>query len=517
MYEFTDVVRSTEAVPLPSEALSINGEYLEDLIPGYRTLYVSGREILDSELVSSEVGGADGARYQRKRYPSRTIVVGYQLIASDNREFREAYNKLNAVLDTEEARLVFRDEPDKYFIGTKQSGSKVPAGQNSITGEIEFFCSDPFKYALEEKIVTPTWNDGKNVVIDYQGTYRCFPVLEAYAESELGFVGYVNQDGKVLQAGDAQEADVVAKKASQRLIDDRFENFASDNWISNSAVVTSFTMSLGQTVQSGMMQAYEDDKGNLVIRPASYGSGQYWHGPGITKKIPADADGHVGAKNCTFSFHHVFEAENPQERGFVQFLMTTGTADGAKKNVAGICFAKIGSSNMTERAHIYVGGEYQRDITFDVRKGNAVTGAEAGRSEIMKFGGKFTFHIGENIYEFNHPELADTEVHEISIYMGKYGTSEEMSNNGVYSVRFISHSVDSWQDVPNKFGRGDVITACCQEGKIQVNGVEMPGLGALGNDWEEFFLTPGMNEIQCAYSSWAVPPRFLLKYREVYL
>lgn len=517
MYEFTDVTKSTGEVPLPSEALCINGEYLEKLIPGYRTLYVSGREILDSELVSSEAGGADGARYQRKRYPSRTIVVGYQLIAPDNRAFRDAYNRLNGVLDTEEAQLIFRDEPDKYFIGTKQTGSKVPAGQNSITGEIEFFCADPFKYSVEEKAVTPTHGDGKTFVIDYEGTYRCFPVLEAHAKNALGFVGYVNQNGKVLQAGDAEEEDTAARKASQVLIDDMFAEFAADNWLSNNAVNTSFTMSLGQLTQSGVMQAYEDGEGNPLIRPANYGSGAYWHGPSITKAVPADADGHVGAKNCTFSFHHVFEAESPEEKGFAQFLLTTGKTDGTKKNVAGICFAKIGTSNMTERAHLYVGGEYQKDITFDVRKGNAVTGRGAGRSSIMKFGGKFTFNIGGNIYEFNHPEMADVEVHEISIYMGKYQAVAEVGANSVYSVRFISHSVDSWQDVPNKFGRGDVITAKCQEGKILVNGVEMPGLGALGNDWEDFYLQPGINEIQCAYSSWAVPPEFRLKYREVYL
>ena len=97
-----------------------NGSYLENVIPGYRTLYVSGREVLGTEITDLETGVSDGTKYRRKRYQPRTIVVGYQLIAEDNSAFRSAYNKLNALLDEEQATLIFADEPDKYYIGTKQ-------------------------------------------------------------------------------------------------------------------------------------------------------------------------------------------------------------------------------------------------------------------------------------------------------------------------------------------------------------------------------------------------------------
>ena len=38
MYNFIDVTEASEGYVLPSEALKINGEYIEDLISGYRTL-----------------------------------------------------------------------------------------------------------------------------------------------------------------------------------------------------------------------------------------------------------------------------------------------------------------------------------------------------------------------------------------------------------------------------------------------------------------------------------------------
>ena len=56
MYEFRDVNEYSEGTKLPSEALKINGEYIENLITGYRTLTVSGREALSPELNYFETG-----------------------------------------------------------------------------------------------------------------------------------------------------------------------------------------------------------------------------------------------------------------------------------------------------------------------------------------------------------------------------------------------------------------------------------------------------------------------------
>ena len=51
MYRFRDTVKTKEALEyFGSEAFSINGEYLENIVPGYRTLSVSGRELLESEI-----------------------------------------------------------------------------------------------------------------------------------------------------------------------------------------------------------------------------------------------------------------------------------------------------------------------------------------------------------------------------------------------------------------------------------------------------------------------------------
>ena len=192
-----------------------NGNYLENVIPGYRTLYVSGREVLGTEITDLETGVSDGTKYRRKRYQPRTIVVGYQLIAEDNSAFRSAYNKLNALLDEEQATLIFADEPDKYYIGTKQGAGEVPAGKNSITSELEFYCADPFKYSVEEFTVSPTADGGKTFVVSYNGTYKAFPSFQAKMKSDNGMIGFVNESKKILQFGDPDEADGEMYKKSE--------------------------------------------------------------------------------------------------------------------------------------------------------------------------------------------------------------------------------------------------------------------------------------------------------------
>ena len=99
MYNFIDVNEVSAGAFLPAEALMLNGEYIEDLIEGYRTLSVTGREALSPELNTYETGVRDGAKLLNRRYPARIITVKYQLIAASSEAFREAYNKLGDILN----------------------------------------------------------------------------------------------------------------------------------------------------------------------------------------------------------------------------------------------------------------------------------------------------------------------------------------------------------------------------------------------------------------------------------
>ena len=146
MYNFVDTTQTpAESRQLPAEALQINGEYIENQIEGYQTLYVTGRELSESEINEIQIGNATGTEYQGKRNVQRTITVGFQLLCSTPEEFTEKFNTLNGILDVEQARLIFRDEPDKYYIGTKSEVGDIPSGRLNVKGEFAFYCCDPYK------------------------------------------------------------------------------------------------------------------------------------------------------------------------------------------------------------------------------------------------------------------------------------------------------------------------------------------------------------------------------------
>ena len=272
MYSFVDIKETSEGITLPSEAMQINGEYLEDLVPGYRTLSVSGREALSPEIESFHTGIRDGSSRKSRRYPERIITVKYQLISKSNEEFREAYNKLGGVLNTEDAQLIFRDEPDKYFIGTPSLVEEVEQGRNAVVGELEFLCLDPFKYSVVEYEAIPDMLQG-SILLDYHGTYKSFPVLEAdfYRETDTsadgsasnsltgrgdcGFVAFFNETKKIIQLGDPDEADTENKyQKSQTLVSAGFEgtsgwgSAAKTQWAQNAS-----TGLASQAVQVGSM------------------------------------------------------------------------------------------------------------------------------------------------------------------------------------------------------------------------------------------------------------------------
>lgn len=279
MYDFVNTDQTSGGYVLPSEAMKLNGEYIENLIEGYRTLNVSGREAMSPELNSYETGVRDGSKLKSRRYPSRTIVITYQLIARSNEEFREAYNKLGGILNVENAELIFNDEQDKFFVGTPSMIGQVKPGINSVIGEIEIVCLDPFKYSVVEYEAIPAL-DESSILLDYNGTYKSYPTLEADFHNETdvaedgetagaltgsgdcGFVAFFTENKKIVQLGNPDELDgATAFEKSQTLMNQTFQ--------SNTAWGT--TAKALWTVNSGNIAPIDAAQvGNVAMKVASY-------------------------------------------------------------------------------------------------------------------------------------------------------------------------------------------------------------------------------------------------------
>ena len=555
MYNFVDTNGYAEGTSLPSEALKINGAYLENTVTGYRTLYVKGREMLAPDIETYETGVRDGSTLQSKRFPARTITVGYQLIASSAEAFRAAFNALNAALDVEEAELIFADEPDNFFIGTPFGRGDVPTGRNAITGEFDILCADPFKYSCTEYEVTPTLDDGTTFAIQYNGTYRSYPTLAAeFADEDddtaggltgsgdCGYVAFLSDDAAIIQLGDPDEPDTENYAKSQTLTKQIFTSY-------NATVAAKWPINTGRTSSSavtatGTVVVGKDAENIRMLVANSYGTGTEWHGPSITRTIPADASGHLGAKNFRLSYKQRMcmgqGKKDTKQRGLFQCLLVN--VSGSKRTIVAGLSVNKNKTGKQALLKLYVNGKtvhtqyidltyhnkyfgYKKVVTEKIKKKGKVIKKKriiqpALSSTIRKYGKTVTFNIGGIQKAFKVSAIANTEVHEITFLMGKYASVTPLTYNGLFWAKFISDSCETFRDIPNKFSAGDVVEADCEDGEIYLNDARAPELGALGNDWENFYLEPGTNQIGVVWSDW-VPagsaPNCKIRYREVFL
>ncbi|ALX87786.1 distal tail protein Dit [Lacticaseibacillus paracasei] len=150
MYDFRETTpfKGSDDNQRPAEAMLIDDQYIEDLIPGYSTLQVSGRELLSQSIEKQTIGKSDGEFIQYVRSPSREIVVGYRLAAADNISFRQAFYKLNSILHGDSHQVSFNDDPSKYWIATFSDIDDVPKGRNAITSSFTLFVPDGIAHSV---------------------------------------------------------------------------------------------------------------------------------------------------------------------------------------------------------------------------------------------------------------------------------------------------------------------------------------------------------------------------------
>ena len=252
IYQFRDTTDHSEVTPnLPTEAVSINGQYIETVLDGYRTLYTKGRESLGAQLETYAVGTADGETYKYKRYPARTLTVGFQLVANNPQEFREKFTNLNNLLSLDEADFIFADEPDKFFSGIPIMDATVEAGVDSVKGEWKIYCAYPFKRSIEP--VTLTMEDAEVVgntatfAIEYNGARPARPVLrakfagarsggESSEDGDCGYIAFMDGSENIIQLGNPDVLDLDQYTASRTLINRAFTSIngwstsSSDTW-----------------------------------------------------------------------------------------------------------------------------------------------------------------------------------------------------------------------------------------------------------------------------------------------
>ncbi|SHK31678.1 distal tail protein Dit [Hespellia stercorisuis] len=509
MYKFVDVNEVPAGSVLPAEAMKFNGTYFEREIPGYRTLHVSGREAFSAEISERIIQGVDGAQFVESRLPTRTLTVTYQIIAADDEAYRAAFNKLNGLLNVERVKVLFNDEPGKYFIGTRSSCGDVEPGRNCVTGEIEIYCLDPRKYSTVMKEFTAIKNeDGvMEATIINEGTVPVAIDYEVCHSDESGFVGIISEQG-AMQYGSADELDKEKKAKSQRLINYKDgEDFAA--MTNGLGTLTESTILKNGTFKTVTLT------GKKYLALADVGSGPYWHGASKRIVIPADSNGVSGTNKYTLTAKVWYETGFVKQTGLLEVIVE----DTNGEILQDVHIHKGSPSNNIANFTMRVGGKDVKTINYEPTY-EAATKQSDGDFAMTKTGELFEFKFGGKKYHFRNAALANRKAAAITVFLGQFGTrgggSNLVTRMYLYSMSFKKNNVTYYADIPNRYQEGDVCTIDGAKTKFYVNGVNSTEDEVLGTKY--FMAPPGTSKVQFVVSDWCdKQPTAVARIREAYL
>lgn len=149
MYKFRDTIAGSSNEDfgnLPTSAMMYNGKYFENVIEGYQTLTVTGREMISLEMDSDSI--KVGALISMQRIQPRLLTVQYKLEDKDPEELQNKFRQLMILLYQEEdVEISFKDEPGIKYYGRYSETDEVPGDTNSIFSSFSIYCQDPRKYS----------------------------------------------------------------------------------------------------------------------------------------------------------------------------------------------------------------------------------------------------------------------------------------------------------------------------------------------------------------------------------
>ena len=525
LYQFTDTIAPAAATGLPSEAMQIDGEYIENQIDGYRTLYTRGRELIGSEIEEYNVGNTDGSYYRRNKLPPRNIVVGYQLIADTPEHFRDKFNKLNAILNVEQVKIIFADETDKYFVATRAEVDNVPEGTNKVVAEFTMHCSDPLKYSTATKTVSATLDSETGTlqaVINNEGTVPVPIDYEVTMNGNNGYIGIVSEKG-TMQYGYAGEQE---QTQSTFPIDISDPHAVLSSGTRNATYDSFYPDSYGVHTWAGTLAADQLSDGSVTknaISLSSVGSGTKWRGSNVRLPINVESDNWVAKTRLCM------DAANSSERFGLCFILL----DSESKLVAAAEVYKNLTSITEGTAYLFIGQDdsytnkrYVSKFAINL-KGQAEnppgpftlsklkTGC--GLIQISRHGDSIEFNIGGTTKTFTMPQISAPAYVLIGLTAlsgSPFGARQILYNLGGLSFR--RDNTPYINDVPNRYQSGDVLSIDGSSCRAYINGTPCLDDEIIGTEY--FKAVPGDMKIQFPCSDWVTnQPTITATIREAWL
>lgn len=460
-----------------------------------------------NELI--KIGSSNGKYFKSKTTEEKIISMGFVLRYDLTKKRRELAGLLNV---SEPAKLIFSDEPDKYYMAI--SDGDIPLDENNFLGKgtIEWLVPEGIAWSVVEKEITDT---NGAISFNYDGTAETFPRFEIENPTTNGFLGIVNQDGKVIQIGDPDETDTVPYQRSERVINEHFRT-ASAKWVANIGART-YPNYLGNSATPNVLGGSFDWTTYYDTITAKYpaNSKELWAGTNLNQLIKKTSEGSDVANYQVKCRVNMWQ-DNANERGRMELIVQNGTSIGTA-----IVLRDSTASSKQYTLEMWVKGVR----LYTINLGKTRFKGHFFELEITRVKTRFTFKIsavknvtsaGVNTTDSFQKTFNVTDVGVLpatSVTIGSHKFSNKPVNRMHFAhLTFDWMNVDKIEDVPNSLNAEDVIEVDNNDCSVLLNGALNRNLSALGNVY--FPITLGLNQIQFAWSDWAEKPTFKMFYRE---
>lgn len=432
--------------------------------------------------------------------------------------------ELASILSVDEPKkLVFSDQPDIYYLAYPSIYTNIAEVLEIGKGTIIWEIPDGLAYSSRNYEFTNKDAGGvlQDVIyVNNPGTEPMELELEAAFSTDSGFLGLSTEDATVqCLFGDMEEIDGVVYEKSETLFNDHL--FSDLEWSKNNGVVPPVTNSI---IQQGTMGYKTESVGEGYAYPIDYGQNQEkWYGPSITKTIPMDKNGKYPTK-FTVTYRADFNtdgagADRPYQVGHQSLTLID-------QNNQIICSVVLEDNHPTALKAdnaVYV----RNKRVYDDRQNNDYfRTARPGQNNHIRIefikdliyvwvGGIRPFGQNTYLYAFPFTETG-VELRKITFYTARFNAYPAIQNNLLRAINVVSHNVENWRDIPNKFKAGDVLTYGKRDRNFfcEVNGLNELRLRDVGST--SITVPPGLTAIYLAYSSFADTPEVALKGRARY-
>lgn len=546
LYNFRDTNASGTQSNISSESFTIDGVYLENVINGYKTLTVSGRESYKKEIYSEVVGQANGEFLNYTRLPKRDIVVKFQLKADNPNDLMIKFTKLNEYVNNNEIKLIFADEPDKYFKAICTEVSNNSEGRLFINGQITFSCLEPFKYDVNATVLEVP--QGQNYIdINNTGSVETFLNVKAEMKSDNGYIGVITDD-RYFQQGNPFESDTTGRSRSETLLN--ASHFTSGSTTINSVVpLSNSNAKIGKAYQNlitldkplSIMQT--ENIINYPTRPNNQGqhnlgvmnvltlannfpdtTGYGYRGGALSWAIPNDSQGVSGAINFRLLFALWFETASIREMSYIMVAVH----DEGNNTMGSIEFVKDTENNNNANIilkHYHTDGSYTSNTfgellnqQFQPTYWNDYTNSNLYGFTIQKNAQMITYHTPFGAFGYGDESWRNRPCKYISVVIGRKTPSNSdlmLTRRYITDIIFIKDNVAYTEDIPNFFYNGSIWELDSETNTTYINNTINNQMRDIGN--QPILLKKGNNRVHFGVSSFATMPKITVSYRQRYL